>query len=82
MKTKGNKTKNPDEMLAEYDFDYSQGKPNKFVQEFHHSTIKVYDKDEVIKEMKPVLVETDIIRHFRTSKRINKALRSLIHAQS
>ena len=62
--------------------DYSKAKPNKFASHFYQSKIKIYDKGKLIKEMKPVLVETDIIMHFKTSKRINKALRSLIHAQS
>ncbi|MFC2129968.1 hypothetical protein ACFLSQ_00890 [Bacteroidota bacterium] len=79
MKTKENKIENQDVMLDEYDFDYSKAKPNKFAKDFYHSTIKVYDKGKLIKEMKPVLVETDIIMHFKTSKGINKALRSLIH---
>jgi hypothetical protein len=69
-----------DEMLEEYEFDYSKAKPNKFAKNFNQSTIKVYDDGKLIEEMKPVLVEVDIIKHFKTSVRINKALRSLIQA--
>ena len=71
-----------DEMLEEYDFDYSKPKPNKFAQNFNQSYKKVYDDGKLIKEMKPVLVEENIIKHFKTSVRINKALRSLIHVNS
>jgi hypothetical protein len=80
MKTNNkNGTDSNDEMLDEYEFDYSKAKPNKFAQNFNQSTIKVYDDGKLIKEMKPILVEVDIINHFKTSVRINKALRSLIH---
>jgi hypothetical protein len=80
MKTKDNiDNESLVEMRDEYDFDYSKAKPNKYAKGFHKSTIKIYDKGKLIKEMKPVLVETDIIKHFKTSKRINKVLRELIH---
>jgi len=80
MKTKENiNNDSEDEMLDEYDFDYSKAKPNKYAKDFHKSKIRIYDKGKLIKEMKPVLIETDIIKHFKTSNRINKALRELIH---
>ena len=82
MKTKENKPEQPEEMLNEYDFDYSKAKLNKFAKDFYRSTIRVYDNEKLIKELKPVLVETDLIMHFKTAKQINKALRSLIHMQS
>ena len=41
---------------------------------------KVYDKGEMVKEMKPVPVDTDIIDYFKSSENINEALRSLINS--
>lgn len=58
----------------------SKAKPNKYAKDFNQSTIKIYDDGKLIKEMKPVLVEIDILQHFKTAQRINDALRSLIHA--
>ena len=69
-------------MLSEYDFDYSKARPNKFAEGFHKSIIKVYDQGKLIQTMKPILVDIDIIKHFKTSLRINKALRSLIQTKS
>lgn len=81
MKITENIEKNSDmEMLDEYNFDYSKGKPNKFAKDFYKSTINVYNDGKLIKKMKPVLLDSDIVRHFKTSKRINNALKSLIKA--
>ena len=73
-----NENSESDEMLDEYDFDYSKSKPNKFAKDFHKSTIRVYDGPKLIKEMKPVFIEVDIVKHFKTSMKINSALRSLM----
>ncbi|MBM2815319.1 MAG: hypothetical protein HW421_2081 [Ignavibacteria bacterium] len=54
-------------MLPEYDFDYSKAKPNKYAKDFHKSTIRVFDGEKLIKEMKPVLVEVDLIKNFKIS---------------
>ena len=82
MKTKiNNENDSSEDMLEEYDLDYSKAKSNKYALNFNKSTIKVYDEGKLVKEMKPVLVDVDIIKHFKTSLQINKALRSLIQVK-
>jgi hypothetical protein len=68
------------EIQDEYDFDYSKAKPNKYAQHFRESTIRVYDGEKLIKEMKPVLVDVDLIKHFKISEEVNNALRAVIEA--
>ena len=70
--------KEEDEMLDEYDFDFSKSKPNKFAKNYHRSTVKIYDGEELISEKKPVLLDADLIKFYKTPARINKALRAMM----
>jgi hypothetical protein len=55
------------EMAAEYRFDYSKAKPNRFALRM---------KDEPL----IVLIEPDVAKVFKSPKQVNKALRALISA--
>ena len=56
-----------DELLAEYNFDYSKARPNRF-------TI-CKGEDSVI-----VTLEPDVAKVFKTSEEVNKALRAILSA--
>ncbi|MEI6089378.1 MAG: hypothetical protein WCR42_02910 [bacterium] len=56
-----------DEMLDNYDFDYSKAKPNRFAA-------KLAEQDGYIK------LQPDIHKVFETSDQVNNALRALINA--
>jgi hypothetical protein len=55
-----------DELLPEYEFDYSQAKPNRFAR-------KPEDSLEVV-------IDADVAKVFSTAEAVNHALRSLIAA--
>jgi hypothetical protein len=55
------------EMRAEYRFDYSKAKPNRFASRM--------DKSRVV-----VVLDADVSEVFTTPEAVNKALRALIHA--
>ena len=57
----------PDEMLPEYDFDYSKAKPNRFAGRI--------DKSCVI-----VALDPDVAKIFSDSESVNSVLRALITA--
>jgi hypothetical protein len=62
-KTDLDKSQYSDEDLApEYEFDYTQAKPNRFASE----------------GLKMVVLDEDVARVFTTSESVNKALRALI----
>ena len=78
MKTKDD---NNIEMPDEYVFDYSKAKPNKFAEHFYHSTIKVYDNNKLVKELKPVILDKELVDYFDSTEKINEALRELIESK-
>ncbi len=55
-----------DDLLPEYNFDYSKAKPNRF------ATVK---NENIIVKLEPEVAEV-----FRTSEEVNKALRAIISA--
>ncbi|MGK7896251.1 MAG: hypothetical protein AB4372_22210 [Xenococcus sp. (in: cyanobacteria)] len=55
-----------DDLLPEYNFDYSKAKPNRF------ATVK--------NEKITVKLESDVTEVFKTSEQVNKALRAIISA--
>jgi hypothetical protein len=63
-----NKTPSPEseDLRSEYQFDYSQAKPNRFTAAGHHRLVVVLDED--------------IAQVFTTPESVNKALRALIEA--
>lgn len=56
-----------EEMAAEYHFDYSKARPNRFV-------------DRMTENPLVVVLEPDVAEVFTTSEAVNKALRALIDA--
>lgn len=54
-----------DDMLPEYQFDYSKAKPNRFAADQNHLI---------------VVLDEDVARVFTTPESVNKALRALIEA--
>ncbi len=56
-----------EEMLPEYDFDYSKARPNRFAGNI--------SKDRVV-----VLLDPEVSQVFTTPESVNKALRALISA--
>jgi hypothetical protein len=56
-----------DEMLPEYDFDYSKAKPNRFATGDREITLNV-------------TIDGDVAKVFATPEAVNHALRSLIAA--
>ena len=56
-----------DEMRAEYEFDYRQGKPNRFASGMAGGVVAV-------------VLEPDVARVFDTSESVNRLLRSVIAA--
>ena len=59
------KVRRKDVLLREYRFDYSKAKPNRFAGEMPPETIAV-------------VLEPDIAAVFKSAKRVNAALRSVI----
>ena len=68
-KTSVSKSRNqvPKDMLAEYKFDYSKAKPNRFAGRL--------SKERVI-----VLLDPEVSRVFKTSESVNTVLRALVAA--
>ncbi len=58
------KTPLEDNMLPEYQFDYSKAKKNRFAKDYHIS----------------VTLDSDVARVFKNSQSVNKALRAIITA--
>ena len=57
-----------DELLPEYEFDYSKAKPNRFAARCTDANLKV------------VVLDVDVAQVFFTPEAVNHALRSLISA--
>ncbi len=57
-----------DELLPEYEFDYSKAKPNRFSAQRAEVALKV------------VVLDVDVAQVFSTPEAVNHALRSLIAA--
>ncbi len=55
-----------DELLPEYDFDYTKAKPNRFASDNPRRTVAVLDED--------------LSKVFTTAESVNKALRALVEA--
>lgn len=52
-----------DDLLAEYEFDYQQAKPNRFVLE---------------SQQRVVILEPEVAAYFQNSETVNRVLRALI----
>ena len=57
-----------DDILPEYDFDYRQAKPNRFVPQNEEQRLKV------------IVLDEDVAKIFKTPESVNKVLRALIEA--
>lgn len=57
-----------DDTLPEYDFDYSQAKPNRFLPQNEEQRLKV------------VVLDEDVAKVFKTPQSVNKVLRALIES--
>ena len=55
-----------DDLLPEYDFDYTEAKPNRFASDNPRRTVAVLDEE--------------LSKVFTTTESVNKALRALIEA--
>jgi len=55
----------PDDMLAEYDFDYRKARPNRYAAQIESGSVLV-------------VLEPDIAQIFKTSEAVNQVLRALI----
>jgi hypothetical protein len=53
-----------DDLLPEYDFDYSKSKPNRFAEKYNRTQITV-------------LLDPDVAKDFPSSEAVNEALRFL-----
>ncbi len=53
-----------DELLPEYDLDYSKSKPNRFAEKYN-------------KTMRTVVLDSDVAEDFPSSESVNEALRFL-----
>ncbi len=58
-----------DELRAEYDFDYSQAKPNRFAE-------------SVVEGGTMVVLDADVAEHFHDGQAVNDALRAIISASA
>jgi hypothetical protein len=58
--------KQNEDMLAEYSFDYSKAKPNRFSKQSS--------------EARTVILDPDVAKVFTTSEAVNKALRAILAA--
>jgi len=56
-----------DELLPEYDFDYSKSRPNRFATQVKGEKITV-------------TLESDVAKVFKTSEEVNKVLRAILSA--
>jgi hypothetical protein len=56
-----------DDLEAEYEFDYSQARPNRFAERLANARVMV-------------VLDPDVSERFTTSEEVNAALRSLISA--
>jgi hypothetical protein len=65
MKSNDTINSDSDDMLPEYDFDYSKAKPNRFVTAEAGIT---------------VVLDADVAAVFKTSEAVNKALRAILSA--
>ena len=66
-KTSVNRTRKVDEMAAEYHFDYSKAKPNRFASRMKDAPLVA-------------VIDPDVAKVFTTAEQVNKALRALISA--
>lgn len=66
-KTSKRKRRAPDEVRAEYRFNYSKAKPNRFAASMSGNTVAV-------------VLDPDIASVFKTSEAVNSLLRSVIAA--
>jgi hypothetical protein len=57
-----------DDLLPEYDFDYSKAKPNRFAASVNQPLLKV------------VVLDEDVAQVFTTPESVNKVLRGLIES--
>ncbi len=65
----GSETEPQDELLAEYDFDYSRAQPNRFVGEAQPGS-------------RIVVLDPDVAQVFPTAEAVNTVLRALIRTMS
>jgi hypothetical protein len=56
-----------DDLLPEYNFDYSKARPNRFAAQANETTITV-------------TLESDVAKVFKTSEEVNQALRAILSA--
>lgn len=56
-----------DDLLPEYNFDYSKARPNRFANQENETKISV-------------ILESDVAKVFKTSEQVNKALRAILSA--
>ncbi len=56
-----------DDLLPEYNFDYSKVRPNRFAKQENETKISV-------------ILESDVAKVFKTSEQVNKALRAILSA--
>jgi hypothetical protein len=59
-----------DDLLPEYNFDYTKAKPNRFVARVNQPLLKV------------VVLDEDVAQVFTTPESVNKVLRGLIESMS
>ena len=68
MEKKGNtkmQTNETDELLPEYDLDYSKAKPNRFAGKYQQT-------------QRTVVLDSDVAEEFPSSESVNEALRFLV----
>lgn len=58
-----------DDLLPEYDFDYSKSKPNRFAEEYNQTR-------------RAVVLDADIADEFPTAESVNEALRFWLKSQN
>lgn len=56
-----------DDLLPEYDFDYSRARPNRFAEQFTQDSVAV-------------VLDPDVAEVFKTPEAVNRVLRALIAA--
>ena len=56
-----------DELLPEYDFDYSKSKPNRFAEEYNQMK-------------RTVVLDSDVAKDFPSAEAVNEALRLILKA--
>jgi hypothetical protein len=65
MRSSKTRSFDPDDLLPEYNIDYSKARPNRFAARFNKMSVAV-------------VLDPDISRVFRTPASVNAALRSLL----